>query len=74
MVYNKTDPDDAVDFWLDTFVTIYDKHAPYKHKWVKSFRNQNGFPKNCRRQSGTILLPLQQWGDHPQPGGSPRGG
>ena len=23
---------------------------------------------------GTVLLPLQQWGDHPQPGGSPRGG
>ena len=24
--------------------------------------------------SGSVLLPLQQWGDHPQPGGSPRGG
>ena len=23
---------------------------------------------------GTVLLPLQHWGDHPQPGGSPLGG
>ena len=37
MVYNKTNPDDALDFWIDTFVTIFDKHAPYKHKRVTFF-------------------------------------
>ena len=26
------------------------------------------------RLPGAILLPFQQWGDHPQPGGSPGGG
>ena len=41
MVYNKTDPDDALDFWIDTFVTIYDKHAPYKLKRVRSFPKPN---------------------------------
>ena len=45
MVYNKTDPDDALDFWIDTFVTIYDKHAPYKHKRVKSFPKPKWFSK-----------------------------
>ena len=45
MAYNKTDPDDALDFWIDTFVTIYDKHAPYKLKRVKSFPKPKWFSK-----------------------------
>ena len=32
MVYNITEPTEALDFWLDTFNTMYDKHAPYKQK------------------------------------------
>ena len=49
MVYNKTDPDDALDFWIDTFVTIYDKHAPYKHKRVKSFPKPKWFSKELQK-------------------------
>ena len=48
MVYNKTDPDDALDFWIDTFVTIYDKHAPYKHKRLKSFPKPKWFSKELQ--------------------------
>ena len=48
MVYNKTDPEDALDFWIDTFVTIYDKHAPYKHKRVKSFPKPKWFSKELQ--------------------------
>ena len=48
MVYKKTDPDDALDFWIDTFVTIYDKHAPYKHKRVKSFPKPKWFSKELQ--------------------------
>ena len=48
MVYNKTDPDDALDFWIDTFVTVYDKHAPYKHKRVKSFPKPEWFSKELQ--------------------------
>ena len=48
MVHNKTDPDDALDFWTDTFVTIYDKHAPYKHKRVKSFPKSKCFSKELQ--------------------------
>ena len=48
MVYNKTDPDDALDFWIDTFVTIYDKHAPYKHKRVKSFPKPKWFSEELQ--------------------------
>ena len=36
-VYDKTDPEDALNFWIDSFVSIYNKHAPYKRKRVKSF-------------------------------------
>ena len=36
MVYNMTEPTEALDFWLNTFNTIYDKHAPYKKERVKS--------------------------------------
>ena len=48
MVHNKTDPDDALDFWTDTFVTTYDKHAPYKHKRVKSFPKSKYFSKELQ--------------------------
>ena len=26
-VYNKTDPEDALNFWIDSFVSIYSKHV-----------------------------------------------
>ena len=45
MAYNKTDPDDTLDFWTDTFVTMYDKHAPYKHRRAKSFPKPKWFSK-----------------------------
>ena len=48
IVYNKTDPDDALDFWIDTFVTICDKHAPYKLKRVKSFPKPKWFSKELQ--------------------------
>ena len=34
-VYNITDPDQAVQFWIKTFSNIYDKHAPFKTKRTK---------------------------------------
>ena len=49
-VYNKTDTEDALIFWIASLVTIYNKQAPYKRKRVKSFPKQNGFLKNCKRQ------------------------
>ena len=63
MVYNKTDPDDALDFWIDTFVTIYDKHVPYKHKMVKSFLKPKWFSKELQE---TIYLKdfLKSHGQH----------
>ena len=36
MVYNITEPTEALDFCLDTFNNMYDKHAPYKQKRVRS--------------------------------------
>ena len=50
MVYSITEPTEALDFWLDTFNTIYDKHTPYKQKGWSVFLNQNGLLKNFRRQ------------------------
>ena len=34
-VYQIRDPNDAVDFWINTFISIYDKHAPFVKKRVK---------------------------------------
>ena len=34
-VYQIRDPNDAVDFWISTFISIYDKHAPFVKKRVK---------------------------------------
>ena len=48
MVYNKTDPDDDLDFWIGTFVTVYDKHVPYQHKRVKSFPKPKWFSKELQ--------------------------
>ena len=48
MVYNKTGTDDTLDFWIDAFVTIHDKHAPYKHKRVKSFPKPKWFSKELQ--------------------------
>ena len=35
MVYNLSDPNDAMKFWIKTFNSIYNKHAPFKTKRVK---------------------------------------
>ena len=48
MVYNMTEPTEALDFWLDTFNTIYDKHAPYKQKRVKSVPKPKWFTKELQ--------------------------
>jgi hypothetical protein len=34
-IYSIVDPDEALEFWKDTFLTVYDKHAPFKSKRVK---------------------------------------
>ena len=52
-VYNKTDPEDALNFWIDSFVSIYNKHAPYKRKRVKSFPKPKWFSKKIAR--GNLL-------------------
>ena len=48
MVYNMTEPTGALDFWLDTFNTMYDKHAPYKQKRVKSVSKPKWFTKELQ--------------------------
>ena len=48
MVYNITEPTEALDFWLDTFNTIYDKHAPYKQKRVRSVPKPKWFTKELQ--------------------------
>ena len=34
-VYNFTDPEEALTFWCNTFLNVYDKHAPFKTKRIK---------------------------------------
>ena len=34
-VYHYTDPDDAVNYWVNTFKIVYDKHVPVKEVRVK---------------------------------------
>ena len=34
-VYNHTDPEDALEFWTQTFNSVYDQHAPFKTRRVK---------------------------------------
>lgn len=34
-IYQIRNPDDAADFWIDTFSSIYNKHAPFIKKRVK---------------------------------------
>ena len=47
-VYNKTDPEDALNFWIDSFISVYNKHAPYKRKRVKSFPKPKRFLKELQ--------------------------
>ena len=47
-VYNKTDPEDTLNFWIDSFISFYNKHAPYKRKRVKSFPKSNFFSKELQ--------------------------
>ena len=35
MVYNLSDPNDAMDFWIKTCTGVYNKHAPFKTKRVR---------------------------------------
>ena len=44
-VYNLTDPDEALDFWLKTFMDIYNKHAPRLTKRVKHYRKPGWLDK-----------------------------
>ena len=64
MVNNKTDPEDALNFWIETFITIYKKHVPYKHKRVNSFPKPKWFLKNCRRQLIYLRGFLKHHGQH----------
>ena len=48
LVHNKTDPEDAVQFWIDTFTTVYNSHAPLKHKRVKSLPKPKWFTKELQ--------------------------
>ena len=65
MVYNMTEPTEALVFWLDTFNTIYDKHAPYKQKRVKSVPKPKWFTKEL--QEAIYLRDfLKKHGQHEQ--------
>ena len=37
LVYNITDPDEAITYWHKHFISIYNKHAPLQKKRVKHF-------------------------------------
>ena len=63
MVYNKTDPEDPLNFWIDTFVTIYDKHAPYKRKRMKSCPKPKWFSKELQ-EAFYFRDFLQRYGQH----------
>ena len=34
-VYNYTNPEEALDFWIQSFKSVYDHHAPFKTRRVK---------------------------------------
>ena len=34
-VYNYTNPEEALDFWITNFLSVYDYHAPFKTRRVK---------------------------------------
>ena len=52
-------------------VNTFGPHKPSR-RWT--WHSPGGDYHNQIDYTGSVLLPLQQWGDHPQPGGSPRGG
>lgn len=49
-VYNHTDPNTAVDFWIQTFSKIYDKHAPLTTKRVKHTRYPEWMTKELQQE------------------------
>ena len=55
-VYNKTDPEDALNFWIDSFVSIYNKHAPYKRMSEVFSKTKMVFERIAR---GNLLKRLQ---------------
>ena len=51
MDYSITDHAEALDFWLDIFVTICDKQAPYNQTKGRSlFLNQDVLLKNYTKE------------------------
>ena len=34
-VYNLSDPNDAMEYWIKSFSDVYNKHAPFKTKRVR---------------------------------------
>lgn len=49
-VYNYSDPEEAMSFWYETFIKLYDKHAPIHTKRVKHYRKPEWLDKELQRE------------------------
>ena len=47
-VYNFTDPDKALEYWLHAFNSVYDKHAPFKTQRIKHISKPKWFTKEIQ--------------------------
>ena len=47
-VYNFTDPEKALEYWLHAFNSVYDKHAPFKTQRIKHTSKPKWFTKEIQ--------------------------
>ena len=47
-VYNFTDPEKAVEYWLHAFNSVYDKHTPFKTQRIKHTSKPKWFTKEIQ--------------------------
>jgi exonuclease III len=62
-VYNITDPDQAIEYWLNTFTEIYDRHAPLRTIRVKHTAKPEWMTKELQ-EAGYLRDYLKQHGYH----------
>ena len=60
VVYNLSDTNDAMEFWIKAFSDFYSKCAPFKARSSKPrelnrWRNPNGYQRNCKKQSISVI-------------------
>lgn len=62
-VYSYTDPEEAMSFWLDTLINVYDKHAPFHTKRVKHYNKPEWLDKELQ-DAITLRDELKKRGKH----------